>query len=196
MDTEEKENSGLTTNIAGLKADHASPKPIHASPKPSHAGSKPSHAGSKPSHAGLKPSLDLASEDPLVLKDFLNFMVTIKGKSMNTLQAYAYDLRLFFRFLKIHRGLVVLADDSDAAFSGIDISDTNAEMLSYVDLSELYAFLSFVSRDRANHAHARARKAACLKSFTTIWFPRTNCWKTTQPANWIRQKSSNGFLGF
>ena len=122
-------------------------------------------SGSKPSQSGHKSNLDLTIEDPLILKDFLNYMVTIKGKSVNTLRAYAYDLRLFFRFIKIHRGLVILADDSDDAFSGIHIADTDAKMLSYVDLSELYAFLSFVSRDRANHAHARARKVACLKSF-------------------------------
>lgn len=115
--------------------------------------------------AGKKANLELSVEDPLILQDFLNFMVNIKGKSVNTLQAYAYDLRLFFRFIKMHRGAIILADDADATFSAIDISDTDTNMLSHVDLSEIYAFLSFVSRNRANHAHARARKVACLKSF-------------------------------
>ncbi len=103
--------------------------------------------------------------DPDLLTNFLNYLLTIRGKSENTLTAYAYDLRLLFRFLMIHRGAVILRDDSNEAFHDIDVSNIDAPFLDSVDLSELYAFLSYVGRDRKNHANARARKVACLKSF-------------------------------
>lgn len=100
-------------------------------------------------------------EMPLVLRDFLNYLQTIKGKSINTVQVYFYDLRVFLRFLKIHKGLV----DKDSEFDKIDICDIDAPLIKSVQLSDLYAFMSYVSNSRDNTSHARARKVASLKSF-------------------------------
>lgn len=100
-------------------------------------------------------------EMPLVLRDFLNYLQTIKGKSINTITVYFYDLRVFFRFLKVHRKLA----DSKIEFDKIEISDVDVALLKSVTLSDLYAFMSFVSNNRDNTAYARARKVASLKSF-------------------------------
>ena len=35
------------------------------------------------------------------LRDFLTYLEVIKGKSTNTVNAYYYDLRLFYRYVKI-----------------------------------------------------------------------------------------------
>ena len=40
---------------------------------------------------------------PILLKDFLNYLHTIRGKSINTIQVYFYDLRIFLRFIKVHK---------------------------------------------------------------------------------------------
>jgi len=100
-------------------------------------------------------------EMPLILRDFLNYLQTIKGKSINTVKVYFYDLRVFFRFLKLHRNLV----DEKSEFDQIDISDIDIELIKTVTLSDLYAFMSYVSNSRDNTAYARARKVASLKSF-------------------------------
>jgi site-specific recombinase XerD len=100
-------------------------------------------------------------EMPAVLKDFLNYLQTIKGKSINTVQVYFYDLRVFLRFLKIHRNRV----DKNVEFDDIHISDVDLELLKTVTLSDLYSFMSFVSNSRDNTSQARARKVASLKSF-------------------------------
>jgi integrase/recombinase XerD len=100
-------------------------------------------------------------EMPLILRDFLNYLQTIKGKSINTVQVYFYDLRVFFRFLKIHRNLV----DNKTEFDEIIINDLDITILKTVTLSDLYAFMSYVSNNRDNTSHARARKVASLKSF-------------------------------
>ncbi|HEY5584513.1 MAG TPA: tyrosine recombinase XerC [Ruminiclostridium sp.] len=100
-------------------------------------------------------------EMPLVLRDFLNYLQTIKGKSINTVQVYFYDLRVFLRFLKLHRNLV----NKEIEFDEIHISDVDIVLLRTVTLSDLYSFMSFVSNKRDNTAHARARKVASLKSF-------------------------------
>ena len=98
---------------------------------------------------------------PELLKDFLNYMQTIKGKSVNTIQVYFYDLRVFLRFIKLHRNLLPESTD----FDSIDISDVDEKLLKTVTLSDLYSYMSFVSNNRSNSAYARARKVASLRSF-------------------------------
>lgn len=100
-------------------------------------------------------------EMPLVLRDFLNYLQTIRGKSINTVQVYFYDLRVFLRFLKIHKKLV----DKETEFNEIDICDIDIVLIKTVTLSDLYAFMSYVSNNRDNTSLARARKVASLKSF-------------------------------
>lgn len=100
-------------------------------------------------------------EMPPVLRDFLNYMQTIKGKSINTVQVYFYDLRVFFRFLKLHRNLA----DRNSEFEKIEILDIDLSLIKTVTLSDLYAFMSYVSNQRDNTSYARARKVASLKSF-------------------------------
>jgi site-specific recombinase XerD len=100
-------------------------------------------------------------EMPLILRDFLNYLQTIRGKSINTIKVYFYDLRVFFRFLKIHKNLI----DSKTEFTSIDISDIDINIIKTVSLSDLYAFMSYASNVRDNTSHARARKVASLKSF-------------------------------
>jgi integrase/recombinase XerD len=100
------------------------------------------------------------NELPIILKDFLNYMETIKGKSKNTIKEYFYDLRLFFRYLKVYRDLT---DESN--FNKIDISDITIDYIKDVTLSDLYSYMSFLSRERDNSASSRARKVASIRSF-------------------------------
>ena len=39
-------------------------------------------------------------------RDYLLYLLTIKGRSQRTVDGYAIDLRTFFRFMKLHRGQV------------------------------------------------------------------------------------------
>ena len=98
---------------------------------------------------------------PIILRDFLNYMETIKGKSKNTIKEYYFDIRTFFRFLKLHKNIV----DSNTEFDKIKIDDVDIELIKNVSLSDLYEFMSFLSRERNNKSNSRARKVACLKSF-------------------------------
>lgn len=98
---------------------------------------------------------------PQRVLDFMNYSSTIRGKSDSTLEAYSYDLGLFFRFLKKHRKLI----STDVSFDEILIHDIYDEFIQKITLSEIYAFLSYTDRQRKNSAYARARKTACIKTF-------------------------------
>jgi site-specific recombinase XerD len=105
---------------------------------------------------------------PQVLLDFLSYMQTIKGKSDSTVQVYFYDIRLFLRFILAHYGIA----DKLQPFDSIDISKADAGLLRRTSLSDLYAFMSFINRDRDNSSYARARKVAALKSFYSYLFAK------------------------
>src|SRR5690554_6702060 len=96
---------------------------------------------------------------PGMLKDFLNYMETIRGKSSNTIKEYRYDLRLFLKFMKrMYIG-------SNESIEDIDISDLDASFLKNITLSDLYSFISFTGRKLENGASTRARKVASIRSF-------------------------------
>ena len=116
--------------------------------------------------------MDFRSDAPKLLRDFLAYHETIRGHSQATADEYYLDLRTFFRFLKLHRGLV----PRTAELEDIDIGDVDLEFVRAVTLSEVYEYLSFLSRDRVKHQRARsaeygvgaagrARKIASIKSF-------------------------------
>ena len=97
---------------------------------------------------------------PVIVKDFLNYIETIKGKSKNTAKEYYYDLRLFLRFIKLSRNLSIEKD-----FDKVDIIDISIDLIKTITLSDLYSYMSYLSRERDNNTSARARKVASIKSF-------------------------------
>ena len=87
-----------------------------------------------------------------LLDEFLNYVLTIKGYSEKSAQAYRYDLIIFFRFIKRYFAMVPQTLDFDA----IPIDDIDIDVLKSVNLGILYAFLSYSSKERQN-ADARPK---------------------------------------
>lgn len=104
--------------------------------------------------------LDLNNQ-PVVFKEFLTYMHAIKNKSLNTIYEYSLDLTIFFKFLKIHFGLV----PDDTEFENIDINDLDVEFVKKVALYDIYEYLAYMSSNRKNAASTRARKVACIRSY-------------------------------
>jgi len=100
---------------------------------------------------------------PKILKDYLSYLSSVKGVSSNTLVAYAYDLTLFFKFLKVHNNEVTLSQD--VVFENIPIDDISSDYLKNLELIDFYTYLSFLENMRENGTYAKARKVASLKSF-------------------------------
>ena len=116
--------------------------------------------------------MDYRSDAPKVLHDFLVYHETIKGHSKKTVDEYYLDLRTLFRFLKICRGIVPRNTDIDE----VSINDIDIDFLAKVTLTEIYEYLSYLSRDRVKNyksqqsgyglgAASRARKIATIRSF-------------------------------
>ncbi|MDS0524518.1 tyrosine recombinase XerC [Clostridium sp. SHJSY1] len=103
-----------------------------------------------------------SNDYPEALSDFLNYLETIKGKSKNTIKGYTVDLTLFFRFLKVYKGLI---KDATLEFEEIPINDIQNDFIKGIKLTDIYAYLSYVEKSRENGTYARARKVAALKSY-------------------------------
>lgn len=100
---------------------------------------------------------------PKILKDYLNYLSSVRGASLNTIEAYSYDLSLFFKYLKLHYKEVSLSES--LSFEDIPIADISENHLENLQLVDFYAYLSFLENMRDNGTYAKARKVASLKSF-------------------------------
>lgn len=99
---------------------------------------------------------------PQLLKDFLFYMLTIKGRSQRTIDAYYIDLRLFLRYLKASRDHLSMLEPN---LGDISIEDIPSETILGVTLSDAYGFLNFVQTTNRNNAATRSRKVSSLRSF-------------------------------
>lgn len=97
---------------------------------------------------------------PDIAVEFLNYML-MQNKSVKTVQEYYYDLRTFFRYVK----LIKRHGYKDEDFESIDVRDITIDDIRKIDLADLYSFMAYTSRTRANSAVTRARKVACIRSF-------------------------------
>ncbi len=96
--------------------------------------------------------------EPLV--SFLSYIENIQGKSQRTAQSYYYDLRAFYRFLKMKFSNATTTD-----FDNIEILDVDLSYIKKVDLNLIYEYMTFLNRERANNPSSRARKIASIRSF-------------------------------
>lgn len=116
--------------------------------------------------------IDYRTEAPPILRDFLSYHETIKAHSQKTVDEYFLDLRNFFRYLKQVR------DPSlrECELNEISIMDVGLDLVSSVTLTDIYGYMSYLSRDRVLHqnsdrsgyglnAASRARKIATIRSF-------------------------------
>ncbi len=104
---------------------------------------------------------DFFTEAPPIIKEFLGYVETIKGKSPKTVEEYYLDLRTFFRYIKKNRGLV----PPTAEFEAIGISDIDIDLIKTITLTNVYEYMNYVGINRHNKAATRSRKVSSLRAF-------------------------------
>ncbi|MBE6898916.1 MAG: tyrosine recombinase XerC [Ruminococcaceae bacterium] len=117
-------------------------------------------------------SINYRFESPQILLDFLAYHETIKAHSSKTVDEYFLDLRNFFRYLKQSRDKSL----QGVPFDEIGIMDVDLSLIRTVTLSDIYGYMTYLSRDRVVHQNSeisnkglttasRARKLATIRSF-------------------------------
>ena len=116
--------------------------------------------------------MDYRSDSPQLLLDFLSYHETIKAHSQRTVDEYYLDMRNFFRYLKQVRDPAL----ADKRLDEIDIRDIDLNFIAAITLTDIYGYLTYLSRERLQHqnsefsnkglnAASRARKLATIRSF-------------------------------
>ena len=113
-------------------------------------------------------AVSFRDEAPQIIKEYLYYMQTIKNKSQKTVDEYYIDLRTFFRYIKITRGLV----PEDSEFSKIKIDDVTIDLVKTITLNDAYEYMDYLLRQRNNQSAARARKCSSLKGYFNFLFSK------------------------
>ncbi len=98
---------------------------------------------------------------PPLVRNFLVYNETIKGKSDKSISEYFFDLQTFFRYILLSRGLV----SSVIEFNEIDVTGVDIDLVKTITLNDLYAFLAYCKNERNNNTKTRARKVSTLRIF-------------------------------
>ena len=107
----------------------------------------------------MKP--ELLAEAPPVIKEFLGYVGTIRGKSPKTVEEYYLDLRTFFRYIKKNQGLIPPTTE----FNEISISDVDLDLIKTITLTTVYEYMNYLTTERHNKAATRSRKVSSLRTF-------------------------------
>ena len=77
----------------------------------------------------IKSNITKFNDVPDILRNYLNYMLVIKGRSENTVREYYYDLRTFFRYLYV----VNQNPNLDITnLDNIDLSDFDVDILKQI----------------------------------------------------------------
>ncbi len=116
--------------------------------------------------------MDYRLDAPTLLLDFLSYHETIKAHSQRTVDEYYLDMRNFFRYMKQQRNPAL----QDKPLDAIDIRDIDLTFLRTITLTDIYGYMTYLSRERVQRQHcensdkglsaaSRARKLATIRSF-------------------------------
>ena len=102
---------------------------------------------------------------PTYIREFLQYMLNIKGRSTNTVNEYYYDLRYAFKFLKLYKiDKIKLEKITEDMLNEANIKALDVAFVRSIELSDLYDYLTFMSKQKSDKANTRARKVSALRA--------------------------------
>lgn len=101
---------------------------------------------------------------PVILDDYLNYLLTIKGRSNLTVKEYYYDLKRFLKFIIMRKKLFGYNLNSD--INEVSILSINKRDILDIDITDLHAYISYCDSYYNDSTKTKARKISAIKS----WF--------------------------
>jgi len=101
---------------------------------------------------------------PERLKEYLNYLINVKGSGALTVDSYTRDLLLFFSFLSAEYGRLSPEELQKPLYEQ-DFSWIDDRFLSAVTTGNIYDFLSYCGQSRGNNVTTRRRKSSALRGF-------------------------------
>lgn len=95
----------------------------------------------------------MGKENPEILNDFIDYLLSVKSYSTETVKSYNIDLLLFFNFIKEYLNF------------NIEVKNFNKFILMQVKEADIIAYLVYCNYTRQNSAFSRYRKLMAIKCF-------------------------------
>ncbi len=105
--------------------------------------------------------VEFLQEAPPIIREFLTYMDNVRNRSSLTVDEYYRDLRTFFRYMMVQRGLVSKKTEVDE----INIGMIDIDFISTITFSDIIMFLNYCKTVRNNEATTLARKTTTLKRY-------------------------------
>ena len=101
---------------------------------------------------------------PELLRNYLFYLETIKGRSPKTVQGYFWDLRNFLRYMKLYKDKQEITDEQ---MQNTDISQLKETFIRSISLADIYSYLYYFmsSPEHQNNANTRSRKVSSIRGF-------------------------------
>ena len=99
-------------------------------------------------------------DNPDYLNSFLEYSLTYKKKSPNSVDQYNSDLIMFLRYMKYHFKMT-----DEAEFSNINIKDFTIQDLAKVKENDIHNFITYLSINRKCEPATCARKISTIRIF-------------------------------
>ena len=109
------------------------------------------------------------SDVPEILRNYLNYMIVIKGRSENTVREYYYDLRTFYRYIYTIENNLDIYNLENVCLDNFD-----EDILKSITLNDLYEFMTYINNFKSSNDNYKARKVSSLRSFFNYLSTRLN----------------------
>lgn len=124
-------------------------------------------------------------ENPDYLNSFLEYSLTYKKKSPNSVDQYNSDLLMFLRYIKYH---FKMTEEKDIA--KIDVHDFSVDDLARIKENDIHAFITYLSINRKCGPATCARKISTIRIFFK-YLTRTNPILNLNPAQNLETPKQN-----
>lgn len=99
---------------------------------------------------------------PDFVKNYLFYLLTIKGRSQQTINGYATDLYGFLKFIKLYKEKNKVPEEN--AYDNLkSVQDISIDFLKNITLLDVYEYLNFTMQVKKNSDKARARKVSSIR---------------------------------
>lgn len=98
---------------------------------------------------------------PKLVQDFLTYNDVVKGRSEKTIEQYANDLKLFFKYIAKLKNLYPTSTPDDE----IDIRNLDIDFFRSITLADAYQYVVYLKNVKKNNEATRARRIISVKRF-------------------------------
>lgn len=98
---------------------------------------------------------------PKTVQDYLVYVEAVKGRSEKTVEQYANDLNIFFRYIVRYKGLCPASVSDDK----IDLRTVNIEFIKTITLSDVYQYVIWLKTVKKNNEATRTKRIVSIRRY-------------------------------